>query len=246
MYINVTSPTDAQKLSSMLDKGDWLVLYYADWCGHCKDMKPEWHKTVDHLKASNKNIHIGEIESNHIPNLLHKPEIAGFPTIKMYNHGKEVANFDNQPRIAQNITQFAMDNSSKRHHAPKLQAPVPKPHHLYKRHTTKRHAPKLQAPVPKPHHSSKRHTTKRHTTSHHKSHSLKHKTPKHQSKKQHLSKRHTTKRHTRKSHGTTMKRMMNKEKATKDVFGELIKSFSRIGKEARTDAQLLKQAKAKL
>jgi hypothetical protein len=43
-----------------------------------------------------------------------------------------------------------------------------------------------------------------------------------------------------------MKRMMNKEKATKDVFGELIKSFSRIGKEARTDAQLLKQAKAKL
>ena len=43
-----------------------------------------------------------------------------------------------------------------------------------------------------------------------------------------------------------MKRMMNKEKATKDVFGELIKSFSRIGKEARTDAQLLKQAKNKL
>jgi hypothetical protein len=43
-----------------------------------------------------------------------------------------------------------------------------------------------------------------------------------------------------------MKRMMNKEKATKDVFGELIKSFSRIGKEARTDAQLLREAKTKL
>ena len=225
MYINVTSPTDAQKLSSMLDKGDWLVLYYADWCGHCKDMKPEWHKTVDHLKASNKNIHIGEIESNHIPNLLHKPEIAGFPTIKMYNHGKEVANFDNQPRIAQNITQFAMDNSSKRHHAPKphhapkLQAPVPKPHH----------APKLQAPVPKPHHATKHHKSR-------KTHS----------RKTHSRKTHSRKTHSRKTHGTTMKRMMNKEKATKDVFSELIKSFSRIGKEARTDAQLLKQAKAKL
>ena len=212
MYINVTSPTDAQKLSSMLDKGDWLVLYYADWCGHCKDMKPEWHKTVDHLKASNKNIHIGEIESNHIPNLLHKPEIAGFPTIKMYNHGKEVANFDNQPRIAQNITQFAMDNSSKRHHAPK-------PHH----------APKLQAPVPKPHHATKHHKSR-------KTHS----------RKTHSRKTHSRKTHSRKTHGTTMKRMMNKEKATKDVFSELIKSFSRIGKEARTDAQLLKQAKAKL
>jgi len=184
MYINVASPSDAQKLSSMLNSGDWLVLYYADWCGHCKDMKPEWQKTIEHLKASNKNIHVGEIESTHIPNLIHKPEIAGFPTIKMYNHGKEVANFDNQPRISQNITKFAMDNSSK-------------------------------------HHSSPRHVTKRHTT-----------------------KRHTTKRHTTKRHRKTHSRKSNHSNTSKSV--ELIKSFSRIGKEARTDAQLLREAKTKL
>jgi len=195
MYINVTSPTDAQKLSSMLNSGDWLVLYYADWCGHCKDMKPEWHKTIEHLKASNKNIHVGEIESTHIPNLIHKPEIAGFPTIKMYNHGKEVANFDNQPRISQNITKFAMDNSSKHHSSPR---------HVTKRHTTKRH------------------TTKRHRKTH--------------SRKSNHS--NTSK--------SVVKHMKKQEKATKDVFGELIKSFSRIGKEARTDAQLLKEAKSKL
>ena len=219
MYINVTSPTDAQKLSSMLNSGDWLVLYYADWCGHCKDMKPEWHKTVEQLKAS-RNIHVGEIESSLIPNLTHKPEIAGFPTIKMYNHGKEVANFDNQPRIAQNITRFAMDNASKS----KLQAPVSKP--------------KLHKPynAPKPHHTSKSH---HHVTKHHKSRRS-------HSHKKHSHHKRSHKTHSRKSYGSTVKRMMNKEKATKDVFGELIKSFSRIGKEARTDAQLLKQAKEKL
>jgi len=224
MYINVTSPTDAQKLSSMLNSGDWLVLYYADWCGHCKDMKPEWHKTVEQLKTS-RNIHVGEIESSHIPSLTHKPEIAGFPTIKMYNHGKEVANFDNQPRISQNITKFAMDNSSKSHHAPKLQAPVTKPHHSIKaHHVTKHH---------KSHKSSRSHSRKTH--SHHK-----------RSHKTHSHHKRSRKTHSHKSYGTTMKRMMNKEKATKDVFGELIKSFSRIGKEARTDAQLLKEAKSKL
>lgn len=221
MYMNVASPSDAQNFSSMLKKGDWLVLYYADWCGHCKDMKPEWHKTVQNLKSSNKHINVGEVESTHIPNLVHKPAIAGYPTIKMYNHGKEVANFsDEQPRISQNFTKFAMDNSSK-HHV--LKPPVPIPH------VPKPHV--LKPPVPKPHvtkrHSTKHHSTKRHSTKRH-SHSHKSRHTKSQSQK------------------SIYKHMQKQEKATKDVFGELIKSFSRIGKEARTDAQLLKQAKEKL
>ena len=110
-----------------------------------------------------------------------------------------------------------MDNSSKPHHAPKLQAPVTKPHHSIKAH---------------------------HVTKHHKSH----KTHSHhkRSRKTHSHHKRSRKTHSHKSYGTTMKRMMNKEKATKDVFGELIKSFSRIGKEARTDAQLLREAKTKL
>jgi thioredoxin-like negative regulator of GroEL len=199
MYINVTSPTDAQKLSSMLNKGDWLVLYYADWCGHCKDMKPEWHKSIEHLKASNKNIHIGEIESTNIPSLTHKPEISGFPTIKMYNYGKEVGNFDNQPRISQNITKFAMDNSSKHH------------------------------------------VTKHHNTSHQMRKSHSHNKP---------SRKHKTTKHRKSRHSKTQKSMLKniqtQKQTTKNVFGELIKSFSRIGKEARNDAQLLKQAKLKL
>ena len=35
-----------------------VTLYYADWCGHCNDFKPEWKKlneNISNLKKKNKN-----------------------------------------------------------------------------------------------------------------------------------------------------------------------------------------------
>ena len=109
MYINVGSSGDALNLSNLLKDGDWMVLYYAEWCGHCQTMKPEWNKVVNKMK-NNNNLNIAEIESNHIDNLINKPTIQGFPTIKMYNNGKEIANFEDE-RVADKMEKFAMTNS---------------------------------------------------------------------------------------------------------------------------------------
>ena len=111
MYINVDSSGDALNLSNLLKDGDWMVLYYAEWCGHCQTMKPEWNKVVKKLKKNNNNVNIAEIESNHIDNLVNKPTIQGFPTIKMYNNGKEVANFEDE-RVADKMENFALHNSN--------------------------------------------------------------------------------------------------------------------------------------
>ena len=111
MYINVGSSGDALNLSNLLKDGDWMVLYYAEWCGHCQTMKPEWNKVVNKMK-NNNNLNIAEIESNHIDNLINKPTIEGFPTIKMYNNGKEIANFEDE-RVADKMEKFAMTNSKK-------------------------------------------------------------------------------------------------------------------------------------
>jgi thiol-disulfide isomerase/thioredoxin len=116
MHIKVSSDNDALNLSKLLNDGNWMVLYYADWCGHCKTMKPEWQKVVDNLSNPGNNItnkvNVAEIESQHIGKLLNKPEIEGFPTIKMYNKGKEIANFEDE-RIASKIEEFANNNSRK-------------------------------------------------------------------------------------------------------------------------------------
>ena len=113
-HIKVGSESDALNLSKIINDGNWMVLYYAEWCGHCKTMKPEWNKVVkkfNNPKNNSNSINIAEVESNHIGNLLNKPEIAGFPTIQMYNSGKPVANF-NEERVASKIIEFANNNSN--------------------------------------------------------------------------------------------------------------------------------------
>ena len=116
MYINVASDKDAFNLSNLMKSGDWMVLYYAEWCGYCKTMKPEWKNVVEKLnnpQINTKNINTAEVESSHIGKLLNKPVIDGYPTIKMYNNGKEIAKF-NDDRIASKIEAFANNNASKK------------------------------------------------------------------------------------------------------------------------------------
>lgn len=110
MYIKVLSKDSATNFSNSLNSGDWVVLYYAEWCGHCKTMKPEWNKFISNMK-SNKKINIADVNSDYIHDLKHKPTIDGFPTIKMYNNGNEVAKFDGE-RVSDHIGKFAMSNSS--------------------------------------------------------------------------------------------------------------------------------------
>jgi len=113
MYINVASSNDASNLSNLLKDGNWMVLYYAEWCGHCKTMKPEWSKVVNKFNNpsnNSNNINLAEIESSHLEHLINKPKIDGYPMIQMYNNGKEVAKFEDE-RIARKIEEFANNNS---------------------------------------------------------------------------------------------------------------------------------------
>jgi thiol-disulfide isomerase/thioredoxin len=110
MYLNVLNNSDASKLSELLKDGDWMVLYYAEWCGHCQAMKPEWEKVVQKMKESGK-VNLADVKSDVIDKLAHKPQIEGFPTIKMYNNGKVVAKFQDE-RSADKLMKFAMNNSN--------------------------------------------------------------------------------------------------------------------------------------
>ena len=42
----IENDSSAKKFSRMLKKGEWLVFYYADWCGHCHHMQPEWESFI--------------------------------------------------------------------------------------------------------------------------------------------------------------------------------------------------------
>jgi len=221
MYINVGSSGDALNLSNLLKDGDWMVLYYAEWCGHCQTMKPEWNKVVNKMK-NNNNLNIAEIESNHIDNLINKPTIQGFPTIKMYNNGKEIANFEDE-RVADKMEKFAMTNSKQYVMKPKsVKSRTMKPKSFNRKSVKSR--------TMKPKSFNRK--------------SVKSRTMKPKSFKRKSVKSRTIKPKSGKSiNKKNIKKNYDLKKSTKSVFTKLINSFDRISKEAQKDAELLTEAR---
>ena len=70
--------------------GTKLVLFYADWCGHCKKIKPVWEETSnevneEELKMIKVNCGEGTPADQKI---MKKYSIDGYPTIIKFVNGK--------------------------------------------------------------------------------------------------------------------------------------------------------------
>lgn len=62
--------------------GIWLVEFYAPWCGHCKNLAPEYAKAAKGLKG------IANIAAIDASNEKIDVQVQGYPTIKLYVDGK--------------------------------------------------------------------------------------------------------------------------------------------------------------
>lgn len=63
-----------------------LVMYYADWCGHCQRTKPTFQKLGSTQTIGGKQVAVRMV--NHDKNPEDAPqgvEIRGYPTIHLYN-----------------------------------------------------------------------------------------------------------------------------------------------------------------
>jgi protein disulfide-isomerase A6 len=63
-----------------------FVMYYAEWCGHCKRTMPEFQKLMDSYSGSVKIIAINSETEENKP-LVQSQNIKGFPTIRYYPSG---------------------------------------------------------------------------------------------------------------------------------------------------------------
>lgn len=64
--------------------GNVIVLYYADWCGHCVRFKPEWAKFKSLMARKHpKMCTVAEVEQSHLTNVP-AAQVQGYPTIKFY------------------------------------------------------------------------------------------------------------------------------------------------------------------
>jgi thiol-disulfide isomerase/thioredoxin len=72
-----------------------FTLYYANWCGHCINFKPEWQKIKTELNSElqsagiNTHVKFDEYEQGANPDKINAAGVAGFPTIKVSMNGHD-------------------------------------------------------------------------------------------------------------------------------------------------------------
>ena len=97
-------PKYTQKVGSGdSDKTANLMLFYVDWCPHCKTAKPEWNKLKDEYQDRTINGYVvtfTEIncteETPDVTQLMNQYKIESYPTIKLVKDG-QIIEYDAKP-----------------------------------------------------------------------------------------------------------------------------------------------------
>lgn len=92
--------------------GKKLVLFYADWCGHCKKIKPAWDEAAEKVNAEGETkmikINCGG-KSDEEKELMEKYKIEGYPTIIHFEDGVQASVYE-QGREAGDFVSFFSEN----------------------------------------------------------------------------------------------------------------------------------------
>ena len=103
MFIKVSNPDTAKEFNTKTKKGYWVVLYYADWCPHCKAAKPEWESFKSEYEGKKVNGYTlvfteynCTTETPETEDAVSKYNVEGFPTIKLIKDN-QVIEYDAKP-----------------------------------------------------------------------------------------------------------------------------------------------------
>jgi thiol-disulfide isomerase/thioredoxin len=111
-YYNYVSPklkpsynadTSTESMGTGSSKQAELMLFYADWCPHCKTAKPIWNELKSEYQnktINGYNVLFTEInctnENAETEQMMNKYNIEGFPTIKLLKDG-QIIEYDAKP-----------------------------------------------------------------------------------------------------------------------------------------------------
>ena len=96
LFLSMNKKTN-NKVSGGENSNIKFILYYVDWCPHCKVVLPEWKK-LENDKELN-NIHIEKINCEENESAAKDNNIEGFPTI-LFKHNGKVESYENERSYA--------------------------------------------------------------------------------------------------------------------------------------------------
>lgn len=88
-----------------------MVMFFAPWCGHCKNLEPVWDEFTQNFDGYN-GVKIMKVNGTEQPDLCKKHGVAGFPTIKFCKNGLNDTNTVTYQgdRSLDSLTKFLQQN----------------------------------------------------------------------------------------------------------------------------------------
>ncbi|XP_040283399.1 protein disulfide-isomerase A6 [Bufo bufo] len=80
----------------VLDSDDvWFVEFFAPWCGHCKNLEPEWAAAANEVAEQTKGkVKLGAVDATVHQGLSSRYGVRGFPTIKIFQKGESPVDYE--------------------------------------------------------------------------------------------------------------------------------------------------------
>ncbi|KAG4200792.1 hypothetical protein ERO13_A05G236000v2 [Gossypium hirsutum] len=105
---------DHSNFTDTVSKHKFIVVeFYAPWCGHCKNLAPEYEKAASILSKHDPPVILAKVDANEEANkyLANEYEVRGYPTLKILrNGGKNVQEYKG-PREADGIVEYLKKQS---------------------------------------------------------------------------------------------------------------------------------------
>ncbi|CAH8354576.1 unnamed protein product [Eruca vesicaria subsp. sativa] len=105
---------DHTNFTETINKHDFIAVeFYAPWCGHCKQLAPEYEKAASELSSHVPPVILAKIDASEETNkdFAAKYEVQGFPTIKILRNGGKAVQGYTGPRDADGIVTYLKKQS---------------------------------------------------------------------------------------------------------------------------------------
>ncbi|TPX64725.1 hypothetical protein SpCBS45565_g05675 [Spizellomyces sp. 'palustris'] len=76
--------------------GTWFVFFGATWCKYCKQLSPTWLTLQNRVQERIQGFKMGKVDCTDQEDFCEAEGVDGYPTIRLYNNGKLIEEYDQE------------------------------------------------------------------------------------------------------------------------------------------------------